>query len=264
MTGAPDPAAPEPEVTSSPEAGERAPHRSDAANWAGKVERLEVEKRAGVRGTNVSGRRLAGPVQGFGKMWQKTFSISGLSVTPEQAISEWRAHFPEFWPPGNRFAASLTGISPGEVALLDLSVGGTKLSTGVLVLYVDERSFTFMTPQGHMFGGWITFSADNAPDGTRVEAQMLLRASDPIYETALALGGHRKEAQFWRLTLTALGRHLGLEEPVVEQSVVCVDGKRQWSKWRNVWYNSAVRSVGQSVAGPLRPGSKKADRSSDA
>ena len=122
-------------------------HRSDAANWAGKVDRLEVEKREGVRGTNVSGRRLAGPVQGFGKMWQKTFSISGLSVTPEYAIAEWRAHFPEFWPAGNRFAASLTGISPGEVALLDLSVGGTKLSTGVLVLYVDERSFTFMTPR---------------------------------------------------------------------------------------------------------------------
>ena len=42
---------------------------------------------------------------------------------------------------------------------------------------------------------------------------MLLRASDPIYEAALGLGGHRKEAQFWRKTLTALGRHLGLDEP---------------------------------------------------
>ncbi len=261
MTSAPEPSAPADGAGAGAEATEQSAHRSDAANWAGKVERLEVEKRAGVRGTNVSGRRLAGPVQGFGKMWQKTFSVSGLSVTPEYAISEWRAHFSEFWPPGNRFAGSLTGISPGEVALLDLSVGGTKLSTGVLVLYVDERSFTFMTPQGHMFGGWITFSADKAPDGTRVEAQMLLRASDPIYEVALGLGGHRKEATFWRETLTSLAHHLGMENPVVEQSVVCVDSQRQWAKWRNVWYNSAVRSVGQTVSLRSRP--KKVAESSE-
>ena len=44
----------------------------DAGNWAAKVERLAVEQRDGVRGTNVAGRRLTGPVQGFGKMWEKT------------------------------------------------------------------------------------------------------------------------------------------------------------------------------------------------
>ena len=33
-----------------------------------------------------------------------------------------------------------------------------KLSTGVMVLYADDESFTLMTPQGHMFAGWITFS----------------------------------------------------------------------------------------------------------
>ena len=58
------------------------------------------------------------------------------------------------------FFAPLTGIAPGEVAALDLSMpGGLKLSTGVLVLYADDESFTLMTPQGHMFAGWITFSA---------------------------------------------------------------------------------------------------------
>ena len=44
--------------------------------------------------------------------------------------------------------------------MLDLAMpGGLKLSTGVLVLYADDESFTLMTPQGHMFAGWITFSA---------------------------------------------------------------------------------------------------------
>ena len=134
----------------------------DAASWARKVDRLEVDPRDGVRSTNVAGRRLTGPVQGFGKMWQKTYRMdAGPDVTPEQAIATWREHFPEFWPKGNRFAGALTGINPGDVALLDLAIGGgVKLSTGVFVLYADSESFTLMTPQGHMFAGWITFSAE--------------------------------------------------------------------------------------------------------
>lgn len=228
------------------------PKRDDAGNWAGLVGELKVERRPGVRGTNVDGRRLNGAVQGFGKLWQKTYSVAGLGLPPEEAITEWKAHFAEFWPPGNRFAGSLTGIQPGEIALLDLSIGGTKLSTGVLVLYADERSFTFMTPQGHMFGGWITFSAEPASDGsTTVQAQVLMRASDPVYEMALALGGHRKEDHFWRQTLTSLARHLGVESPAVEVHLVCVDARRQWGRWRNVWYNAAIRSAGQTAASPF-------------
>jgi hypothetical protein len=97
----------------------------DAGNWAAKVERLAVEQRAGVRGTNVAGRRLTGPVQGFGKMWEKTYSLdAGQVTTPQDAIGTRKAHFPEFWPKGNRFAGALAGISPGDVALLDLAIGG--------------------------------------------------------------------------------------------------------------------------------------------
>ena len=121
-----------------------------------------MNPREGVRGTNVAGRRLTGPVQGFGKMWQKSYRMkAGSQIGPEQAIATWKEHFPEFWPRGNRFAGALTGINPGDVALLDLAIGGgVKLSTGVFVLYADAESFTLMTPQGHMFAGWITFSAE--------------------------------------------------------------------------------------------------------
>ena len=80
----------------------------------------------------------------------------------------WKAEFPSFWPAGNRFFAPLTGIQPGEVALSRArSGGGMKLSTGVLVLYADEESFTFMTPQGHMFAGWVTFSVVRARTAPR-------------------------------------------------------------------------------------------------
>jgi len=231
----------------------------DVASWAKKVDRLQVDPRHGVRGTNVAGRRLTGPVQGFGKMWQKTYRMdAGPHITPEQAIATWREHFPEFWPKGNRFAGALTGINPGDVALLDLAIGGgVKLSTGVFVLYADAESFTLMTPQGHMFAGWITFSADREREGdtttnkTTVQAQVLMRANDPLYEIAMTLGGHRKEDKFWAATLTALGQRLGIKDPKVETRSTCVDSKRQWRHSRNIWHNSMVRSVLQTIAAPV-------------
>jgi hypothetical protein len=230
-----------------------APPRDDGASWARKVDRLEVDHRDGVRGTNVAGRRLTGPVQGFGKMWQKTYRMNaGTQITPEAAIAMWREHFPEFWPKGNRFAGALTGINPGDVALLDLAIGGgVKLSTGVFVLYADAESFTLMTPQGHMFAGWITFSAEREGDDTIVQAQVLMRANDPLYEVAMILGGHRKEDKFWAATLTALGQRLGVPDPQVDARNTCVDSKRQWRHSRNVWHNSMVRSVLQMLAAPV-------------
>jgi hypothetical protein len=227
------------------------PAPRDSANWATKVDRLQVGPRDGVRGTNVDGRRLMSPVQGFGKMLQKSYRMDvGPAIAPTAAISVWREHFPEFWPKGNKFAAPLTGINPGEVALLDVSVGGgVKLSTGVMVLYADAESFTLMTPQGHMFAGWITFSAERSGDSTMVQAQALFRASDPLYEVALMLGGARKEDRFWIATLTALGHRLGVESPAVTVHASWVDNRRQWRHAGNVWHNSMVRSVLQTLTG---------------
>ena len=54
-----------------------------------------------------------------------------------------------------------------------------RLSTGVLVLYADEESFTLMTPQGHTFAGWITFSAWDEGGCTVCQVQSMARANDP-------------------------------------------------------------------------------------
>ena len=248
---------PDPAANGSPGNAAKTAGPRNADSWARKVDRLEVDQRAGVRGTNVAGRRLTGPVQGFGKMWQKSYRMkAGSQITPEQAISTWKEHFPEFWPKGNRFAGALTGINPGDVALLDLAIGGgVKLSTGVFVLYADAESFTLMTPQGHMFAGWITFSAEREgpKDGgeTVVQALVLMRANDPLYEVAMTFGGHRKEDKFWAATLTALGERLGLRHPTVETKTTCVDSKRQWRHASNVWHNSMIRSVLQTIAAPV-------------
>jgi hypothetical protein len=237
----------------------------DAANWAKSISTLTVsDAPATAVNLNVTGRRVMSPIQGFGKMWQKTYRIrlagDGMP-SPAELIAGWKQNFPQFWPERNWFYGPLTGIAPGEVALLNLTMPGRlKLSTGVLVLYADEESFTLMTPQGHMFAGWITFSSFEADEATVAQAQVLMRANDPMYEMGLALGGHAKEDKFWEHTLLALGRHFGAEAEV-ETQVVCIDKKRQWSKATNIWHNAAIRSglyalgaPGRALAKPFRRG----------
>ena len=106
-------------------------------------------------------------------------------------------------------------------------------------------------PQGHMFAGWITFSAAQVDDQTVAQAQVLMRASDPIYEVGLTLGGHRQEDLFWNRTLASLAAHFE-HDCVVETNVVCVDRRRQWSRWRNVWQSAAIRTTVYTLAAPGR------------
>jgi hypothetical protein len=243
------------ELPSGVSPGEAREGARDATSWAKNVSTLEVaDVPEGAVNINVEGKRLASPIQGFGKMWQKTYRvrIPGERVSPTDLIALWKERFPEFWPEGNRFHAPLTGISPGEVALINAALpGGMKLSTGVMVLYADEESFTLMTPQGHMFAGWITLSSIAREGDTVAQAQVLMRASDPIFELGLALGGHRQEDRFWEQTLTALAAHYG-HEVEVDTQVVCVDRKRQWRRASNVWHSSAIRSTMYTAGAPLR------------
>ena len=77
------------------------PDKRDAAAWAQPIDRLQVTAAApGARNINVSGRRQTSPIQGFGRMWQKTYRmpLRGVDVTPAQVIDVWKRHCPEFWP----------------------------------------------------------------------------------------------------------------------------------------------------------------------
>ncbi len=217
----------------------------DLAYWAEYVGTLKVGTLPpGAVNLNVDGRRVMSPLQGFGPMWQKTYRLrlDGASVSPAEVIAVWKQNFPSFWPRGNRFYGPITGIAPGEVALLNLRAGGMPLSTGVLVLYADDESFTLMTPQGHMFAGWITFSAFDDDGTTVAQAQVLMRANDPIYELGLRLGGHRQEDRFWAYTLKSLGAHFGVQG-AVQTETVCIDRRLQWSYARNIWQNAAMRTT---------------------
>jgi hypothetical protein len=247
-------------TTPAPEGAEQptAPSPRDAAHWAKHVTTLRLgEVPPEALNLNVDGKRVVGPVQGFGKLWQKTYRVElrGVEAEPAEVIATWKQAFGSFWPRSGRFYGPLTSIAPGDVALLNIAVGGgARLSTGILVLYADDESFTFMTPQGHMFAGWITFSAV-AHDGVtaaQAQVQVLLRANDPLYELAMPLVLHRQEDRFWRQTLSNLASHLGVAEPRVTTTTVCVDRRRQWRNARNLWHNAGIRSTLYLLGTPLR------------
>ena len=203
------------------------------------------------------GRRpqVVSPIQGFGRMWQKTYRVplDGANVTPAEVIEVWKTDFPEFWPKGSQFFAPLTGIAPGEVARSRRPRRRLKLSTGVLVLYADDESFTLMTPQGHMFAGWITFSAfdeDGATDrpvpGADAGAGPAVRARDrrsAATARRTALVAHAARA---RRPASASRR-----EPVT--SVVCVDRGGSGAKAANVWHRTpGYARASTPTTAPLR------------
>jgi len=215
--------------------------------WAKPVDTLSVkEAPSEAINLNVEGRHLSGLVHGFGQMWQKTYrvNLSGVSVTPQEVIKTWKENFPKYWPEGNNLYVPLTGIQTGEVGLINLSApGGLKLSTGIMVIYTDDVSFSFMTPEGHMFAGMITFSAYEQDEVTTIQIQALIRANDPIYELSFRLGfGHRSEDEFWHKTLENLASEFGVQGQVQKENEL-IDPRMQWNEVNNIWRNAGVRSA---------------------
>jgi hypothetical protein len=232
----------------------RAPR--DQESWARPVDRLTTTAKSSGQDT-VTGKRVAGPVQGFGQMWQKTFAIRvpADDHSPEDVIAHWKDKFPTFWPKGSTFYAPLAGISPGEVALLEvppLPGSPVKMSTGVMVIYADRESFTFMTPEGHALSAWITFSSHRDDEDTVVQVQALERTSDPLIELTYMFGANRANDRFWERTLENLARSLGVETPLVSAQKLCVDRRRQWRYAGNVRHSAAVNMAVGTVTAPVR------------
>lgn len=228
----------------------------DKESWASPVDRLSTTAKTTGMDT-VTGKRVSGPIQGFGQMWQKTFKVrlDGVEMSPEAVVEHWKAKFPTFWPKGATFYAPLAGIAPGEVALLEVApVPGSpvKMSTGVMVIYADRESFTFMTPEGHALSAWITFSSFRDGDTTVAQAQALERTSDPLIELSYVFGANRANDRFWERTLENLAASLGVTAPVVEAQKVCVDKRRQWRYVRNVRHSAAVNMAIATMTAPAR------------
>lgn len=240
-----------------PETTER---RSDAVNWAKPVRYLETGGApAGAVQLNVKGRRLHSAVGGFGRLWQKTFTVrlEGVDTTPQDVIRVWKQGFGDFWPSKRKMYLPATGVAPGEVGIIDDAAtipGAPALKTGIMVIYADDESFSFMSPEGHPFAGPLTFSAFKEDGVTVAQVHELTRASDPFWELMLMLPfiGDRMQNDIWRSTLRRLALSFGVAEPEVRARTVVVDDRRQWRNWRNIWNNAGIRSGIYALGAPVR------------
>lgn len=219
----------------------------DAKHWATPVSKLQAEDvPSGAANWNVDGRQVVGPLQGFGPLWQKTYQVrlSGADVNPNQAVSYLKDTLSELMPDDSRFYPPVSGVEPGNVAFFDSSVPGLPggLTTGVLVLYSDEESFTLMTPEGHPEAGWNTFSAFDDDGTTIVQIQSLARSNDPLFELVFRIMGAARQEAIWGHVLHGLAEHYGVAGQV-ETRRTLVDSKMQWGQAKNIWYNSAIRST---------------------
>ncbi len=109
-------------------------------------------------------------------------------MTPSGLVDVWKKRYTEFWPKGSHLYQPPEGLETGDVAAADLAmIAGTRVATGIIVLNVDDTSFTFATLQGHTFCGTITFSGVEEDGATVARVDVIMRASDPIYEIGMPL-----------------------------------------------------------------------------
>ncbi len=222
----------------------KAGKQSDAG-WSPKVDRLRVTERPeGAFARNMDGRRICGQLQGFGPMWEKTYwlTIKEPAIKKEDVLRAMEEHFVEFQPPENSFYPTSNGIAPGEMIFIDSKTPGGVVSTGVMVLYMDDNNLTFVTPQGHPEAGWITFSVYERKDSVCVQIQGLVRASDPFFELAFTIAGSKFQETIWKHVLSSLAKYLDVEDNV-QMKKYSPATDLQWSNFGNILYNSQLRSL---------------------
>ena len=230
------------------------PDNRVSQTWAKPVDQLHVgDMPSAALNLNVEGRQTISPIRGFGQLWQKIYQVrlEGVSVTPAEVVRVWKEHFPEFQPNAYRFYPSAAGFKPGEVLLINASTLGGPISTGMLVMYSDDESFSLLSPQGHPELAWITFSAFESDGCTIAQVQSLARANDPVYEIAFRLIFTSVQEGIWRHVLTALAAHFGVTA-TVELNKTCVDPRIQWSQAGNLRYNAAMLTILYTISTPVR------------
>jgi anti-anti-sigma regulatory factor len=219
------------------------------AGWAPYIERISItEKPKGAMLRNMDNRRLQPQISGFGKMWQKTFwlMIDKPELTPKDVITKLMQNFVVFQIPENFFYPTSKGLSPGALVFIDSKTPGGIVSTGIYVIYVDDTSFTYITPQGHPEAGWITFSAREQDGKIRLQIQGLVRASDPFYEIAYAIAGQAFQEKIWLNVLTQMAKHLAIDDNGQMVKYKPAD-YWQWGRVGNIWYNAQLRTLPYNI-----------------
>ncbi|HNY65473.1 MAG TPA: STAS domain-containing protein [Deltaproteobacteria bacterium] len=219
--------------------------------WAVPTQGLKVSPvPEGAINLNIDGRRPAGPIQGFGHLWEKTYRVAlpGIGKTPAEVVRAMKENFPALQPERNRFFPSPAGIAPGEIVIINARTPAGLIVTGVWVLQADDLSFTFMAPEGHPESGWVSFTAFEDQGVVTAQIQGFARSSDPVYEAAFVLMGAREQETIWRHVLTSLARHFGVEGRVTVRKT-CVACDYQWDRALNILKNAQMMTMVHTVRG---------------
>jgi hypothetical protein len=216
---------------------------------------------SGAININLDGREMQGALQGFGQLWQKTFKVrlSGVQATPAEVMQTWKENFARFQPVTNHFYPSMAGIKPGEAIWIDSKLpilpglpGMIPIASGVMVLYVDDTSFTVMTPEGFPIAGWNNFSAYEDDGVTVAQVESFDRPADPIYEFGFRMmGGAPQQDAIWVYVLEQLAQHYGVKGQVQTRQI-CLDSRLQWRYAKNIWKNAAIRTFFYALGSPFR------------
>ncbi len=228
--------------------------------WAPMIYRLHVaDKPEGSMNKNVDKRLVLGPLLGFGPMWEKTYllKIEKPGLQPYDVMDMMKQNLPDFQPVQNTFYPSKKGIMAGEIVLIDSVTPGGIVSTGVLVLYADELSFSLITPQGHPEAGWVTFLVKGIPGKVEMRIQGLARASDPFFEFAFRIAGSKFQETIWKHVLSSLASYIGIQAEVTVEKR-CLASDLQWAQTKNLWHNSQIRSLPYNIPRIFKP--KKAKK----
>ena len=245
------------------------PKHRDAANWAKPVDARGAERAPGAAtSTSPAGGRPR-PSRASARCGRRP---TGSAWRRERDAGRGDRRGSRTSPSSGRRAAASTrrspGSRPGEVALLNLTMpGGIKLSTGVLVLYADDESFTLMTPQGHMFAGLDHVQRLRRRRRDVAQAHVLMRASDPMYEMGLTFGGHGRRTASGS-TRSALAAAFGVEGEVDTEtcaSTAAASGPRPGTCGKagirsGMYTHGAHGAVDQAVPACAEPGARRGRR----
>lgn len=238
---------------------------SHAGIWAQPVDTLSAgDMPEGLTAINIQGRRAIGALQGFGQLWKKTYKVrlSGVDRAPMEVMQAWKSNFALFQPPGNRFYLPNDGVTPGKIMWIDSPLpvappfynkpGVVPMTSGVMILYADDESFSVMTPEGFPVSGWNNFSVYEEDGSLVAQVQSFERASDPIYEFGFRfMGGAARQEFVWVHVLTKLSEHFGVKGQAT-MTRECLDPSIQWAYAGRVWQNAGVRTTLYKVATPIR------------
>ena len=171
-------------------------------------------------------------------------ALDGVESTPRRWSRPGGANFPAYWPKGNDFYPSLTGVEPGEVALIKLGgPAGMKSQDGRdgallrrRVLHADDAARATCSPAGSR-SRRTTRRRDSRPDAGADARAGSARRDRPD-------DGRPRQGE------QVLGADTGEPRAQPRRSRrrgarrwCCVDRKRQWSRAANVRHSVAIRST---------------------